>query len=360
MRRHVSKVKPMKGARQASLSFGRNPTSAKNTRATKPTTAKTTQPTPASPPKFVQRRSTKVPHSARPEINGSVHVVLRIRRGLPWLRTPRTYRVLERALRAGKSKLGFRLIHYSVQRDHLHMVVETEDRRRLARAMQGLMIRIAKNLNRFWRRRSGVVFADRYFALPQPLPRRHPGPALVRVRLARRDARDLTTRFRTLPLPPPPLSRSQEPRGVSRRRRARPPGKALAGARRRMGRALARARSALGDPYGDERPREPSPVGHATGPASERAPTKLRQSPAPAQPPKPQPPSPRPPLHPTAQTPATAAATLLPSSAADTIPPAYPAPSPHGYNPATVGLASVSGSRAMRTGELVRDSTPTS
>ncbi len=168
MRRHVSKVKPMKGARQASLRFGRNPTSAKGARATKQTTAKagkTTQPPPASPPKYVQRRSSNVPHTARAEINGSAHVVLRIRRGLPWLRTPRTYRVLERALRAGKLKLGFRLIHYSVQRDHLHMIVETDDRRRLARAMQGLMIRIAKNLNRFWRRRTGAVFADRYFAL---------------------------------------------------------------------------------------------------------------------------------------------------------------------------------------------------
>ena len=31
--------------------------------------------------------------------------------------------------------------------------------------MQVLMIRIAKALNRFWRRRLGHVFADRYFAL---------------------------------------------------------------------------------------------------------------------------------------------------------------------------------------------------
>jgi len=112
-----------------------------------------------------KRRSSKVPHVARPEIHGAAHVVLRIRRGLPWLRTPKTYRVLERAFRNGKSKDGFRLVEFSVQRDHLHLVVEAEGRRKLTRGMQGLMIRIAKALNRFWRGRVGSVFADRYFAL---------------------------------------------------------------------------------------------------------------------------------------------------------------------------------------------------
>ena len=112
-----------------------------------------------------KRRSSKVPHATRPEIHGAAHIVLRIRRGLPWLRTPKTYRVLERAFRSGRSKDGFRLVEFSVQRDHLHLVVEAEGRRKLTRGMQGLMIRIAKALNRFWRGRVGSVFADRYFAL---------------------------------------------------------------------------------------------------------------------------------------------------------------------------------------------------
>ena len=111
------------------------------------------------------RRSTKVPHTIRPELNGPAHVVLRIERGLPWLRTPKTYRVLERAFRKGREKGDFRLIEYSVQRDHLHLVVEAGHRRHLTRGMQGLTIRIAKALNRFWRGRVGRVFADRYVAL---------------------------------------------------------------------------------------------------------------------------------------------------------------------------------------------------
>ena len=45
--------------------------------------------------------------------------------------------------------------------------------------------------------------------------------------------------------------------------------------------------------------------------------------------------------------------------AAEMIPPAYPAPSPAGKSPAVCGCISVAGSRGMRTGEEVRDSTPT-
>ena len=92
------------------------------------------------------------------------HVVLRVRRGLPWLRTPRTYRVLEQAFRRGKEKQGFALVQFSVQGEHLHLLIEAESKVELARGMQGLTIRIAKNLNRYWRRRGASVFAERYFA----------------------------------------------------------------------------------------------------------------------------------------------------------------------------------------------------
>ena len=92
------------------------------------------------------------------------HVVLRVQRGLPWLRTPKTYRVLERAFRLGKEKPGFGLVQYSVQRDHLHLLVEVDSKRALSSGMHALLIRIAKNLNRYWRRKKGSVFAERYFA----------------------------------------------------------------------------------------------------------------------------------------------------------------------------------------------------
>ena len=59
--------------------------------------------------------------------------------------------------------MGFRLNHFSVQGNHIHLIGEARDRVALARGVQGLEIRIAKKLNRLMQRR-GRVFDDRYHA----------------------------------------------------------------------------------------------------------------------------------------------------------------------------------------------------
>jgi REP element-mobilizing transposase RayT len=74
------------------------------------------------------------------------------------------------ALLAAKERFGFRLIHFSIQRDHLHLVAEADDTRALSRGLQGLAIRVAKALNRLWRR-AGKVFADRFHARVLRSPR---------------------------------------------------------------------------------------------------------------------------------------------------------------------------------------------
>ena len=93
-----------------------------------------------------------------------VHVTLKLRSGLPRLRSRREYTALRAAFAAGcaRSLAGtFRLCHYAVLNDHLHLLCEAESRTALARGLQGLLIRIAKALNKLWSRR-GRVFADRY------------------------------------------------------------------------------------------------------------------------------------------------------------------------------------------------------
>ena len=55
----------------------------------------------------------------------------------------------------------FRLVHYSVQSNHVHLLCEPRGRLELTRAMQSLATRIAKRLNALWRR-AGTLFADRY------------------------------------------------------------------------------------------------------------------------------------------------------------------------------------------------------
>jgi hypothetical protein len=52
-------------------------------------------------------------------------------------------------------------VEFTVMSNHVHLICEASDRSTLARGLQGLLIRIAKRLNRHLGRR-GKVFADRY------------------------------------------------------------------------------------------------------------------------------------------------------------------------------------------------------
>jgi REP element-mobilizing transposase RayT len=92
-----------------------------------------------------------------------VHVTMRLREGLPSLRRESLARVVIEAFDAAKARFGVRLVHFSVQSNHLHVIVEVAEHAALARAMQGLAIRVARGLNRHIGRR-GAVFAERYHA----------------------------------------------------------------------------------------------------------------------------------------------------------------------------------------------------
>lgn len=77
------------------------------------------------------------------------------------LRTHRCFRALRRAFQRGCERFGYRLVHFSVQGNHIHLIVEAPDAVQLGRAMKGLEVRMARALNAVMRRR-GAVFADRY------------------------------------------------------------------------------------------------------------------------------------------------------------------------------------------------------
>ena len=92
-----------------------------------------------------------------------LHVTLKMKRHVWQLRSRRCFTVLERAFFEGCRRFGSRLCHFSVQHDHIHLLVEAKDPVALARAMQGLAIRMARGLNKVMGR-SGTVLADRYRA----------------------------------------------------------------------------------------------------------------------------------------------------------------------------------------------------
>ena len=98
-----------------------------------------------------------------------LHVTLRARADLGSLRGPRLFPVLERAI-AASSRSDFRLVHFSVQGDHVHLVAEAHDKAALSAGMRGLMIRAARALNRAADRR-GPVWVDRYHCRDLGTPR---------------------------------------------------------------------------------------------------------------------------------------------------------------------------------------------
>jgi REP element-mobilizing transposase RayT len=113
-----------------------------------------------------------VPHRKREVINGRepVHATVRLIEGLPSLRRMRALGVLKGAFAAGCDRLGFRLVQWSVQSNHIHLLVEAEDNDSLSRGMQGLQVRMAKALNKLWGRK-GRVFSGRYHSRVLRTPR---------------------------------------------------------------------------------------------------------------------------------------------------------------------------------------------
>ena len=91
----------------------------------------------------------------------AAHVTLKVREGLRTLRDVRIVRALEATFRRGAVRGDFRLVEYTIQDDHLHLIVEANDRRALARGMMSIATRIARAVNRVLRR-TGRVLRDRY------------------------------------------------------------------------------------------------------------------------------------------------------------------------------------------------------
>ena len=92
-----------------------------------------------------------------------LHVTLRMAPHVYNLRSRRSFRVIAAALRLGGDRFDVRVVEFSVQGNHIHLVVEAPNHRALARAIQGFSIRVARGLNRMMGRK-GRVLDDRYHA----------------------------------------------------------------------------------------------------------------------------------------------------------------------------------------------------
>ena len=107
-------------------------------------------------------------HDARPAFKRShaLHVVMRVVPAVGSLRRRAMYKALRDATITAALRERFRIVHISLQRSHVHLLVEAEHKAALARGMQGFTISAARHINTALgdgkRRRCGKVFADRY------------------------------------------------------------------------------------------------------------------------------------------------------------------------------------------------------
>jgi putative transposase len=105
-----------------------------------------------------------VPHLPRPALAARFPVLVTWRMDGAWnLRSRRCLRVLQRAMYAAGRREHFRLVHFAIMGNHVHLLVEASDRAALASGMKGLGVSIARRLNRLMGRR-GAVIKDRYHA----------------------------------------------------------------------------------------------------------------------------------------------------------------------------------------------------
>jgi REP element-mobilizing transposase RayT len=119
-------------------------------------------------------------HRTRPVIKPEhgMHVVLRVVAEVGNLRRPAMYRAIHDASVCAAVRQRMRIVHISVQRTHIHMIVEAEDKVMLGRGMQGFQISAARRINTALGdgvRRRGAVFVDRYHlvVLTSPTQAKH-------------------------------------------------------------------------------------------------------------------------------------------------------------------------------------------
>jgi putative transposase len=112
----------------------------------------------------------RVSHCIRPSHceRHPVHITLRAGR-LSNLRKQLVFFEMRGALRK-TVRSWFRILHFSAQTNHVHMLVEARDKTSLSRGVSGASVRLARAVNRVLGRR-GAVWSDRYHARALRTPR---------------------------------------------------------------------------------------------------------------------------------------------------------------------------------------------
>ena len=114
----------------------------------------------------------EVPHTKRPDFKEAepAHVTIRIRKGISSLRVKKIIRAFRRSLRPVLARDDFRVVAYSIQRNHLHLIVEAAGNDAMASGMKAVASRLSRVVNRVFKR-SGKVLEGRYHLRALASPR---------------------------------------------------------------------------------------------------------------------------------------------------------------------------------------------
>src|SRR5262245_9973130 len=111
------------------------------------------------------------PHRVRPPLSAAsaLHVTLRTARELTRLRRRDAYQIIRKAMQGVLRRTDFRIVHASIQANHLHLLVEADSKQALAKGIQAFAISAARRLNEAEAElrgvtRRGPAFPDRYYA----------------------------------------------------------------------------------------------------------------------------------------------------------------------------------------------------
>jgi putative transposase len=133
-------------------------------------------------------------HVARPihQARHPSHISVRVGSEVGRLRRRKLWSVFRSvALRAGDGDY-FRVVHLSIQSNHLHFLVEGENAAAISRGMQRFLSMAAKRINKLLGRR-GKVFTHRYHRVDITSPRQMRGALAYVLNNWRRHREDVTT-----------------------------------------------------------------------------------------------------------------------------------------------------------------------
>ena len=97
-------------------------------------------------------------------------VTVRVQENVPRLRTGRFIRAFKSSLAMACIRPGFRVVHYSIQKTHVHFLIEAQGKKALASGMKSIAARIARTVNRVFGRQ-GSVLDGRYHHRIMKTPR---------------------------------------------------------------------------------------------------------------------------------------------------------------------------------------------